>query len=468
MDGEHVDDVGLIGVPLLVAGFGWVWMTDRIKELNPIGSFLTSDNLRAFNFGTPAQHIDPAVWKTLWSHWNAAVMPWWALAAAVVGGLFFAGKYRWVVALGLFTFLGGQFLFINLYAIHNYYFYANAWGACLAVGAVAAALWDSGRRWYLAALPAVLLAGAVCAGEFALYRRDFYQVQTVYNEGGSGLTDVIKRLTTDKDVVVVHSPDWSAILAHRSGRRMLMIADSQMYHHPEAVERSIELLRDENVPLVIFRGESRVHIEWLLKRIRDFRLVSFPLFSWKDDAVVYARRDVYQSMRRILEQEHFDAVTVYKVNQAPDLKEPELIAGTPKGAEIETMDPLPLTGSLPYGVGFRYFDGKKLFFAHPPTELSFEIPAGATRVELGYRMEPTVYQQKDFDGASVILDIRELDGTVRTIFEDWLASDGSQKPRYVTAPLTGREKGTLVFRTLAGPANNLAYEWVLLEYLRIR
>ena len=463
-----VDDAFLIGAPLLVIGFGWVWITDRIKEMNPIGSFLTSANLTAFNFGTAAQHVDPAVWKQLWIHWNEAVMPGWALIAGLVAACFVPARQRGTVVLGAFAFLVGQFVFINLYAIHNYYFYANAWAACLGVGAVAGAFWDSARRWYAGALPAVVLLVVVCAGAFVHYRGDFYTIQVSPNDGTLGLTEAIKRLTKPKDVIVVQSPDWSSILAYRSGRRMLMIPDSQMFFHPDEVERSIGMLHDENVPLVIFRDQSRVHVDWLLQRIRDFHLEWVPLFTWTDDAVVYARRDLFPPMRKILEQEHFSGVTLDASRKPLDLKPAEPIAGTPAAAGLSMLDPVPLSGSLPYGVSIRQADGKPYFFAHPPTELNFSIPPHATHIDLGYRMHPEAYGKKDFDGAFVMIDLKLPDGTTRTLFEDWLTPDGSRKSRHATVSLEGQTTGTLVFRTLAGPANNLAYDWVLLEYFRIR
>jgi hypothetical protein len=463
------EDVFLLGLPLLAVGFSWVWITDRIKELNPIGGFLTSGNLTAFNFGTVAQHFDSLVWKTLWSHWTSAIMPAWALVLVVVGVVFVPARTRIVVALGVFMFLGGQFLFINLYAIHNYYFYANAVGLCAAAGGMTAGLWDRPGRWYQARPVAFLLLLAICFGEYRVYRKDFYHIQTAENGGTSGLTEVIKRLTKPSDVVVVHSPDWSSMIAFQSGRRTLMIPDSQMFFRPEAVQRSVDLLSDENVSLVIFRGESRVHVDWVIRRIRDFGLEIYPLCTWQDDATVYTTRAAYRKFHEILEQEKFPGVSL-EFSGVPDLKEAVPIAGIPGAAEMVMLDPLPKSASLPYGIGFRYPEGKKCFFVHSPTELTFDIPAGASRVELGYLMDQGAYGKPEFDGVFVVVEVVEPGKRPFVLHEDWLMPDGNRKPRYVTVPLGNHNKGMLVFRTLPGPANNnnTAFDWALLEYLRIR
>lgn len=462
-----VDDVFLVGLPLLLIGFGWVWMTDRIKEFNPLGAFLTSDRLAEFNFGTLAQRADPEVGIALWHHWTAAVMPWWGLGAGLIGAVCLPRIYRGVAGLGWLTFLGAQFVFLNLYAVHDYYLYAAAWSACLAVGVVAGAVWDSRRQWYAASLPAILLLTIVCAGEFSLYHRDFYRIQTAGGDGRTGLTDAIKRLTAPGDVIVAQAPDWSSTLAFQSERRTLMISDYEMYHHPVEVRRSISLLSDEHVPLVVFL-QSQVHVDWLLDRIRDFDLEPFPLFFWENRAVVYARKDADRAMRSILEREHFAGVTTDIPIAAGETKPAVPIAGTAAAAEITMLDPLPETGSFPFGIGFRYVDGKKLFFVHPPTVLDFAVPAGATRIELGYRIEPAALGKENFDGAYVILDLKQKDGRSVSLFHDWLTPQESEQPHYATIPLHDHRGGTLVFRTLAGPANNAAYDWVLLEYLRIR
>ena len=462
------DDVVLIGLPLLIVGFGWVWITDRIKEMNPIGAFLTSDKLIAFNFGTWAQRADPAVWKGLWSHWTSGVMPWWAFAAGAIALGWAPVKSRIVFTIGIMTFLLGQFVFIDLYWHHNYYFCATAVAACIAVGSVAGGLWDTGgilrsRRWV-----AVLLVGATCAGQFVAYRGNYFHVQVASNPGSTGLTDAIQHLTHPGEVVVMHSPFWSAETAFWSERRMLTIPDSDMFLHPAAVRGSIARLSDESVPLVIFSGESRFHPDWVIERIEDFDLEPVPLLTWANEAVVYAARSRYREMRAILKRDQFEGVALYTDRNAAELTPPIALAGTPDGDAMTNLNPVPQSGSLPYGVKFYGLDGKKQLLIHSPTELNFPIPPGAKQVELGYRMAPAVYEHKEFDGVDLLVEVREPSGKLVSLFKTRMLPDGDRTPHHVKIPLREHAQGTLVISSLPGPRNNSAFDWALLEYLRIR
>jgi hypothetical protein len=463
-----IDEAVLVGLPLLAVGCGWVWLTDQIKQMNPIGGFLTSSNLREFNFGTWAQHWDPQVWKSLWAHWNRAVMPWWSFAASAVCVVFAPRGRRGLWALGVAVFFVAQFLFINLYAIHDYYFYANAWAVCLGAGAVVGALWDANRRWFAGAAPALALLGVVCSGQYLAYRGEYFNTQTVPRGASFGLADAIRELTRPEDVIVMQAPDWSAILAYFSERRMLMIPDSQMFLRPDAVRESIGLLSNENVPLVVFRGETRAHSDWVIQRIQDFGLALFPLFTWQDDAVVYARLSDYGRMRQYLEDHHFAGVVPHSLSYLPPLQEPQNLRETPGWEEIPNMDPRPHAGHLPYGVNFRYIDGKKALFFDPPTELYFEVPAGATEVELGFQVDPAAYEQKDFNGAYVIVQ-RLQEGHSPTLISEYiLQRNGPKEMRRAVARFPALPKSTLVLRTLPGPANDSAYDWLVLNFVRFR
>lgn len=462
-----LDDVVLVGLPLLAVGLGWVWITDQIKGLNPIAEFLKSANLRDFNFGTWAQHWDPQVWKSLSHNWSVAVMPAWAIVVSAIALVFVPAGRRGLWALGFGVFFTAQFLFINLYAIHDYYFYANAWAACIAVGSVAAAIWDSNRHWLVRTAPALVLLVVVWVGQYHAYRREFFNIQTSPRGASFGLADAIKHLTQPDDVIVVQAPDWSSILPFFAERRMLMIPDSQMYLREEAVRQSIALLEDESVPLVIFRGETRAHSDWLVDRIKDFRLSFFPLFTWQNDAV-YARRADYPRMRAMLENIEFTDVVPQPMNGLPPLNPPVSIVNTPEWEGIPNMEPRPQAGYFPYGINFRYIEGKKALFFDPPTELHFEIPAGATRLEFGFQVAPEAFEQKDFDGAYVFAELKE-DGRSPTILAERIISrKGPREMQQVVVRLPESRGSTVVLRTLAGPTNDSAYDWVVLNYARIR
>ncbi len=463
------EDVFLLGLPLLAVGFGWVWITDRIKEMNPLAAFTVSSELKQFNFGTWAQRTDPGVWKALWGHWNMAVMPWWGLALAVVGAVVLARRDRALAVLGLVTFLAGQAVFINLYAIHEYYFYANTVFACGALGVVVGALWDGARWGRIGRWAGVAALLAVGTGQFVAYWNGFYRVQVSDNSGDSGLIQAIRRLSKPGELIVVHSPAWSSELAFRTNRRMMMIPDSQMFHRPEEVRRSIQLQRDLRVPLVIFLGESRGHADWVLERSKDFALELVPLFTWLGEATIYGARDSFREMRDVLEQQYFHGVSLSPSDNVPLLKEPVPIASLPEAEQIvKTMSPPAETGSFPFGVNFYDVEGGKMLLAHSPTELLFPIPPGATKVEVGYRMDPQVFDKETFDGVYVILEVRKPGKQTALLHWEWVTPWGDRAPRRIAVPLAEHTDGKLAFLVLPGPGANNTFDWALLEYLRIQ
>lgn len=464
-----VDDVFLIGVPLLVIGFGWVSISDRIKEFNPIGAHLVSRELRNFNFGTWAQRGEAKNWLALWDHWNTAVMPWWALAGAALAVWWTQQRAKVIFGLGLSVFVGAPMVFFNLYAVHDYYFFASGWGLCLAVGAVAAGWWDAPRRWYSAQLIATVLIAAVAIGQYFAYRREFYGTQTRYAGPGFRLTEAINRVTRPQDVVVVHNADWSSALAFWSHRRMLMISDHQMYFHPDDVQRSLQLLADESVPLVVFWGDSQIHTDWLHQRIRDFHLKWFPVFIWPGHAAAYAREDIFWQMRETLTREPVGEIEMPDAQQSVPFKPFQPIAGTAAAADVATnLQPIAERASLPYGVSFRYVEGKKCLLIHPPTQIDIPVPAGAKHVEIGARMEPHAYGQKDFDGAYLTLELQRPDGTRLHLFEDGFAAEGPRETHYHTITLPENAAGKIILRSLPGPGGSYAFDWLLLEYLRVK
>lgn len=461
------EDVLLIGLPLLAVGFGWVWITDQIKTMNPIAGFLTSANLASFNFGTLAERLDPRTWRVLWSHWTMAVMPGWCFVAGAVALVAVPRKGRIVFFLAATAFVLGQFIFINLYALHDYYFYANAAGACLAFGGVVGGLWDLEAPWYRSRLPSVLLLVAVAGGEFSTYQKHFYRIQMMDNSGSSPLAEAIRQLVGHDEVIVMHAGDWSALLAYRSDRRMLIIPDSQMFFRPDAVRRSIALLDDEQIPLVIFRGESRDHLAWVRERVMDFDLEPIPLCT-AGDMTCYASRNRYRAMRAFLESARIEGIDLAGGRSAATYPVTIPLAGTPAAVGLKMFSPVPTVGSFPYGLKYYNTDGRTMLFAHSPTTLDFSIPPGASRVEFSYRMAPNTYGQPSFDG--VVVTVEVVDGITPPvrIYRGWVAPDGNRNPRVLNLPLGRHTHGTLVVSCLPGPTGNTACDWALFDYLRIR
>lgn len=229
------------------------------------------------------------------------------------------------------------------------------------------------------------------------------------------------------------------------------------------------MLAGESVPLVLFWGDTRKHTEWLVKRLDDFHLKWFPAFIWQGEAAAYAREDVFWRVRETLQREPVAGIEMPDAHQFVTFKPAEPIAGAAAEAEVAPLfAPVPTRAALPFGVSFRYVDGKKYLLVHPPTEIEVPVPAGAKAVEIATRMEPRVYEQKDFDGAYLTLELQRSDGTRQHVLEEAFPPGGPRRPHVRTQALPENAEGKLVLRTLPGPTGSYAFDWLLLEYLRVK
>ncbi|MCF3652096.1 hypothetical protein [Synoicihabitans lomoniglobus] len=456
--------VGL-GLPLLLIGFSWVAMADAIKAQNPIAHFLMSGELREFNFGTWDMRLDSAHWHELIKFWRTTTMPWWMVGGGLLlGGLF--RRTRWLALMGGAGFFGAQLIFFGLYLRHDYYFYANGAFLGLVVGGVAATSWDASGAWWRCRLPALAALAVVLFVQFNIYLTTFHPIQTAFATGDFRLINPIKRITKPDDVVVVHSPDWSSALAYYTGRRMLTIPDSQMYYHADSVRENIRLLADESVPLLLLVGDSRDHPQWVVERISDMGLAPTPLFTLENRVTAYARADRYVEMQKLLESEIPPGVVMDQSQRLTPVENRIQISGTALADEIGETGITPLFGVLPFGVLINYYDGNAVLLAHATTELYFEIPKDADTVTFDYLVNPNSYQEEAFDGVSVQAELVAKDGSIISLYTDWMSPRGDQSERNIKLDIPRGVASMLLFRVLPGPRGSNAFDQVWLRYLR--
>jgi hypothetical protein len=123
----------MLGVPVAV-GQLWVMHTDHVKAASPVTSWLTSDALRLWNYGTFGQRLLADDWATIIVRIGTLVLPYGAAALPLVAFAFWR-KYSRAERLLLGSMLAGALfpivLFFNLYAVHDYYL--SAITPCLAI-----------------------------------------------------------------------------------------------------------------------------------------------------------------------------------------------------------------------------------------------------------------------------------------------------------------------------------------------
>ncbi|HLP00938.1 MAG TPA: hypothetical protein VK163_02845 [Opitutaceae bacterium] len=458
----------LLAGPPLALGLAWVAFADAVKAENPLAAFLVSGNLAAFNFGSWAERFDPAFWRALAYHWSHAVLPWWA---AVIGGAALVAttpRWRGPAAAALACFFGGPLVFSNLYRIHDYYHYATAGFAVVAVALALLGVAERGGWWRWVGMAGLAV---VVSGQAVAYRNGYYGVQTQPFFGTGPLATQIRELTQPSDVIVVHGTDWSSELPYYAQRRALVVPDGQLATAPEAVEANIRRLGDEHVALVVFAGPAMARRELIERRIRDFALWPEPLFRLADAVVYVAESDIVR-MAAILQSDGA-APGVERVSAGPKIEgSPEI---RPLGARrfagaFVGFKPTPERGVLPYGYFLCHEGDRRHFMAHVPTELHFPVSTDNREVVLAYRIFGEAFAKPNFSGVRFVVELRGPQG-VTTLLDDWIDVATPAEERGVRErllPLPAGASGEVVFRTLPGEDGNASYGWALLERFELR
>jgi hypothetical protein len=117
--------IGIVYSFALAPSVLWNSYADQIKARNPFTAWLTSQNLKEWNFGTFSQRIDLTNWKTIYDRIDQTVI---GITIAFVAISIFISisreihsrNFRWIVLSSLL----GPLLFFNLYIVHDYYLVA--------------------------------------------------------------------------------------------------------------------------------------------------------------------------------------------------------------------------------------------------------------------------------------------------------------------------------------------------------
>ncbi len=222
--------VALVAVPIL-AMLAWTRHADGIKAASPATSFLTSEALRTWNFGTWAQRLDPDTWWTvarrtgLWiTGLGALLLPFAAVSVT--------RSRQWPFWVGV---AGAAILppivFTNLFVVHDYYL-------CAVLPALAAFL-GLGAGWLIERIPrgwagtaavagATLLVVVVAYATTQSYWRPIYDAVSDPEEV-LPLADEIRSSTTPDELVGVLGRDWSPAplyYARRWGQMLPSVLES--------------------------------------------------------------------------------------------------------------------------------------------------------------------------------------------------------------------------------------------------
>jgi hypothetical protein len=259
----------------------WVAWTDAVKLRNELAAFTTSAALHDWNYGTWSQRLDPHAWSRLAQGISSLIagFPWLWLAAFVLAAatLLFVRRlnaaasvpssrlpaFALVCAAG---FAAGPLAFMNLYVVHDYYFYATAIFFPAFAGALLGALWDGHRfaRFLSGTLALVLAAASVHT-----YAQNCHHVQIANDPAIPALGAKIAELTPPDSVLFIEGSEWDSSLAYYAGRRALTNRTAAPLTDP-VLQRAFARL-DRPIGAVVFRELRKDDRYFMARQMRGFR-----------------------------------------------------------------------------------------------------------------------------------------------------------------------------------------------------
>lgn len=227
-----------VALSTLVPAILWTQWADDQKSKTIYTEWLTSDNLRDWNFGTIVQRLSYTDWnRTIIDIFFPSILGSSLVAVAVlVISLSFAKNIK--VSLGFFAlFVLGPLLFTNLYFVHDYYWTAVLPALLLsmssAVELVSALLrripnFSSVKSATFGMMIGVALVMSSWFSDYGIRHFDVFIKPGSLSYNGDEYRvaiEEIQSVTSTNDKIIILGNDWDPRLLYFSNRRGLMILD---------------------------------------------------------------------------------------------------------------------------------------------------------------------------------------------------------------------------------------------------
>jgi hypothetical protein len=457
-----------LGGGSFAAGIIWSHHADSVKAHNPLAGFLLSSAQADWGMGGLAQRFAPVFWVKIFSSWTGGVL---GLVGQTVLGIFALGpqpQSRWRFVVLLACFLAGPLVFANFYFIHDYYFYESGLFLLAAAGLALDRVLDASllarpARW------AIVLV--VIAAGFLTYSQTYYTLIPGNATRASELARALNLITKADDVIIIYGQDWNPLISYFSGRRALMFPGNTQ-DDPAAQETAFANLKGERVGALVIAGPVRNRSDFVGLLTDRFGLSPRPVLTSAATGVYLREKDL-PVLLPILQSL---PLTEYRIS-APLPSGPlrVAVADLPDSSQemFAMMAPRPREVYSQFGIGLNTIGSQTVFDAHPVTELIFDPPPGARRLQAGYGLLPAAYADpsKGTDGVQFEIVLRHPDGTSETLAQNLLnpvahAEDRGTKTFDLQLP-AGFD-GEIILRTGPGPANNFSYDWAFWTTVSIK
>ncbi|MDB4474854.1 hypothetical protein N9023_07585, partial [Opitutaceae bacterium] len=209
----------LATLPGILAAVFWTRQSDAIKHAHPFADFLTSENLRTWNWGTLAQRLSPEWWQR-WAEHLTQVLSIGLYVLVAIGLVKGTSNIRFGIGAALLAAITGPLAFANLYYVHNYYFIAVAPALAIAVGlgVVSLSRMLMSKRWGKILITAGL-TGIICLQAHA-FLNGFGHGQTL-DRPLPEFGKLLREISTPRDNIAIIGREWDPLLTYTTNRKML-------------------------------------------------------------------------------------------------------------------------------------------------------------------------------------------------------------------------------------------------------
>jgi hypothetical protein len=452
------------------AGAAWTAFGDTVKSSNPLAAVLTSRGVASWMYGSLAQRLDPAVWRTLAGVIHGSIVNGWLFGAAVLIGVAIGGATRARVLGLLGCYLAGPLLLTNVYAIHDYYHYATGLFLIAATLVAWFGLCDRfglGRPLEMAGVLVVLVTEGVT------FSQSYFHFQRRPDLAPPELARLLAAATQPDDVILIYGYEWNPVIPYFADRRAVMVLREYL-GDTAAQARVLAPIRGQ-VTAAVFHGDT-IHNDPLLRWAHDTADLDYRPVLTRGDTRVYvvARRfaETLERLRAMPRTEFAVPVPADRASSGLKYLRHDRAAALAAGA-ADVFTPAPVEILTPWGLARTGVDGRIAFNAHAPTDIVCGLPPGARTVEVEFGIAPGAYAgpANVTDGVEFRIDWSPPGKDAVTLFSRWLtparvAADRGRQS--ATVELPANATGSLLFRTLPGPANDLSFDWSYWQSARIR
>lgn len=455
----------------LAAALWWVSFADQIKAQSSVAEFLTSENLKGFNFGA-GRRFTADTWSQHLHIWFTELAPWplWLAWAAL--GVAFARRWWMPIAWLLTFFIVVQAIFPLLYAFHAYYYVANAWTLLMVVGLVTCGIVESRLPRWLAWSLVFGLSGAQAAYGLHHHWAEMHEKEP----GHIQFIRALQEATDPDDVLIVAGDDWSSVIPYYAERRALMLRTG-VEDKPDYLRAALEPLKAHKVGALILRDLQRNN-HLLIGMVRDeLGIDTEPAFTWKTTTVFVAQGTRADVRSALLERVDLPEIDVPDWQEGLKEQQVSFEKVPPRYRSLFSgIHPQPTHFLTTFGLG-RFESGDRSFFdAHATTRLWFRLPAGEHTMTAevgmleGAHDENIPYGDRT-DGIEIIL-ARERPGEEpEVLFSrrlDPRADPADRGMQQLEHRFTLEKDETVLFTVHPGPSNSVARDWTLLGNLEFR